>query len=153
MVAIRKEGDRSVCEHPVAPVPAGIVSILHPLLALLGMSPFSPVPYHAPDRVVDVVENPFAHDMAVVVAPAPDHRVEAANQGILRQAAADLEDATNLLLHRRDAGFGRFDEQLAVVLADVEAEKVNALIDMDDPGLLYPTVPAHVRRGTAPPRA
>ena len=154
-----KERDRSVCEHPVAPVPASIVSVLQPLEALLGMSSFGPAPCHTPDRVVDVAEDLLADDMAVVVAPAPDDRVETTNQGILRQADAGLEDVPNLLLYRRDTGLGRFDEQLAVVLADIEAEEVEALIDMDDSGLLlrefqpaFPRVPARVRRGTAPPR-
>ena len=55
-----KERDRSICEHPVAAVPAGIVSVLHPLSALPGMSSFCPVPCHAPDRVVDVAEDVLA---------------------------------------------------------------------------------------------
>ena len=79
-----KEFDRTVCEHPLVPLLVGIVPILDPLAGTLGMSPFCPVPCHAPDRVVDVVEDVLAHDMAVVVAPAADDRIEAANQDTLR---------------------------------------------------------------------
>ncbi len=79
-----KKRNRSVCEHPVATVPVGKIAVLDPLAALQGMSSFGPVPCHAPDRVVDVAEDLLANDMAVVVAPAPDDRVETSNQGLLR---------------------------------------------------------------------
>ena len=36
--------------------------------------------FHAPDRMIDVAEDLFAHDMAVVVTPPSDHRVEACRE-------------------------------------------------------------------------
>jgi len=86
--------------------------------------------------MVDAVEHVFAHDMAVVSAAPTSHRVETSDQDTLGQAFACPDNRPSLLLRWRDTGGGRFDEQLAPVLADIEAEEVKALVDRDDTGLL-----------------
>ena len=83
-----KERNRTVCEHPVAAFLVGKIALLDPLLALLGMTSFGPLPCHAPDRLIDVVEELLADDMAVIVAPAPEYRVETTEEDILWQADA-----------------------------------------------------------------
>ena len=74
--------------------------------------------------------------MAVVVTPAPDRRVEAVDENPLRQTFACADEFSRALLDRCDAGCGRLDEQLALILPDIETEEIEALIDMDDTCLL-----------------
>lgn len=74
------------------------------------------------------VEGFLAHNMAVVVTPAPDHRVEAVDENPLRQTFACADESSHALLDRCDAGCGWLDEQLALIFSDIETEKIEALI-------------------------
>ena len=77
-----EEDCRTVRENPVASGATSVVSPLEPRQTFPGMSPSGPVPCHAPNRLVNVAENLFAHDMAVEVCPTPNDRVEAMNQDL-----------------------------------------------------------------------
>ena len=73
--------------------------------------------------------------MAVIIAPAPDDRVETLDQDVLPQACAGSQNVPSLFFDRCDTGFSRFDEQFSAILAQVEAEEIEPLVDVHDVGL------------------
>ena len=74
--------------------------------------------------------------MPVIVGPAPYQGVELPYQLPGRGLPVGLDDLPDLGEERFDVLPGRFDEQLAPVLAYVEAQEVEAVFDMRDDCLL-----------------
>jgi len=72
----------------------------------------------------------------VVVGPAPYQGVELPYQLPGWGLPVGLDDPPDLAEERLDVLPGRFDEQLAPVLAYVEAQEVEAVLDMRDDCLL-----------------
>ena len=63
-------------EAPVAVTNGSKITVSYPLGLFARVSPFSPAPEVFKDARVNIVKGIFGARVAVVVGPAPDHRVE-----------------------------------------------------------------------------
>jgi len=75
-------------------------------------------------------------NMPVILRPAPQKRVEQANQISSLRLSVCLHDRPDLVQERFHALLGWLNEQFAIVLADVLAQKVEALRYVRDHGFL-----------------
>ena len=101
------------------------------------MSALCPSPKCPVNLTVDVCKNLLADDMSMVVSPSLNNRIEFHYQTISRSVSTFCLDNSLNLVEKCSLAFGRrFDKEFAVVLADVLAEKIEAIIDMGDGRLL-----------------
>ena len=123
-------------EHPVSRAEGHKVAGFHPSPALVGMATFGPAPQRLEDRMIHRLEDFGADPMPVIQRPAPDERVQVANEGTRWRTLVGFDDPSDFPQHRFDALRRRLDEQLAVVFANVLSEEVKPFLDMRDHGLL-----------------
>ncbi len=123
-------------KYPVVLINGMKVACLHPLYALIGMSPFGPSPQRLKDGVVHGLEYFRADSMAVIHRPTPNDRVQVADEVASRGALVALNNRSHFTQHRLDALGRRFDEQLAVVFAYVLSEKITSIRNVRDDRLL-----------------
>ena len=111
------------------------VSAQHPR-AGFGMSAFGPVPETLPQEVVHFLERRRGYHVAVVIDPAPDDRVECANETLLTLAAVLSDHFPHFFQEVARILPGRLDQQFAVPFAQVLTEEVEPLVDVGDAGFL-----------------
>ena len=119
-VSCSKEFQFVVCllpeENPMSSVPGAEVLLRHPAFGLCWMPSFGPRPQPREDGGVHVVEGDFARHMAVIVGPAPDHRIELGYQIGRSGLFVRLHDFPDFPQECFDILLGWFDEELASVL-------------------------------------
>jgi len=81
-------------------------------------------------------ERPLGHHMPVVVGPAPQNRIEHADEIKLVESSMTPDQLPHLVQTRKRAFPGRLDEQFSSVLAEVLAEEIEPVGDVGDAGLL-----------------
>ena len=90
------------------------------------MSASGPLPECAPDFMVHPVERFLGRTMLMVVGPATNDGVQLANQPGLADGFVRVDDSADFLQEHVRVLLRRFDEQLAVILAEVLSEEVEA---------------------------
>ena len=123
-------------EHPVTLPDDVKVLIFDPSARLVWMPAFRPLPQGAEERVVYRREGLFTAHMAVIVRPPPDQRIELRNQIFRFSLRIHTNERPGFAQEGVDTGAGGFHENRAVIISDVLAEKVKAVGDMGDLGLL-----------------
>jgi hypothetical protein len=89
----------------------------------------------------------LADHMSVIARPAPDHGIEHADQLSDCDLLVVFDDCSNLLQKGLNVLLGRLDEQLAVVLTYILAQKIKPILNMRDAGLLlWEFQPARVQK-------
>src|SRR5262249_23995790 len=83
------------------------------------------------------LEGCSAHDMPVILHPAPDNGIEQQDQFSSRRGWIGLDDCPNLLQKSTDTLLRRLYQELAVVLAYVLAQKIKPVLNLRDAGLLF----------------
>jgi len=94
------------------------------------------VPETLPQEVVHFLERRRGYHMAVVINPAPDDRVECANETLLTLAAVLSDHVPRFFQEAACVLPGGLDQQLAVPFAQVFSEEVEPLVDVGDAGFL-----------------
>lgn len=116
-------------KHPVVGADGGEVAGFDPAHAFIGMSPFRPAPKSLKDRMINRLEDLRADAMPVIQCPPANEGVEKTDQGPGSGALVGFDDAADFAQERLDALLRRFDEQLAVVFAQVLTEEIHTLFD------------------------
>jgi hypothetical protein len=101
------------------------------------MSPFSPTPQGLEYLCVNAAEYLLADDMAMVVCPTPDNGIELVNQVACCGLLVGFDGRPHFGQECFDAFPGGFDEELALVLAHVLPQEVEALLNVGYPGFLW----------------
>src|SRR5262249_17317832 len=96
-----------------------------------------PRPQHREDGSVHVVEGDFARHMAVIVGPAPDHRVELSYQIGRSSLFVRLHDFPDFSQECFYILPGWLDEKLTPVLRYVLSQKIEAVLNVRNAGLLW----------------
>lgn len=97
-------------QDPAIATDGAEVLVRDPPVALVGMSPFCPLPEHLEERVIHVAEGLLAHDVPVVVGPAPQEWVEQQYQFSGRHLRIGLHRLPNLCQEGLDVLLGRRDD-------------------------------------------
>src|SRR5215471_16430065 len=116
-------------KHPVRSANGGEVAGFDPADAFLGMPPFGPAPQRLEDRMINRLKDFGADHMPVIQCPPANEGVEETDERPGSGALVGFADAPNFAQERLDALLSRFDEQLAVVFAQVLTEEVYTLFD------------------------
>src|ERR1700723_1126403 len=101
------------------------------------MPTFGPSPETPPNHPFHPLERPIRHDMTVIVCPTTNNRVEHPYQVVLFGPNVPAGCPPNFFQEVVLVLFGRFNQELAVIFANVLAEKVEPLLDMRDAGFLW----------------
>src|SRR3954451_3998464 len=107
-----------------------------PVFGLAGMPSDDPPAHGLVNGTVDGGKDLLADHMSVIARPAPDHGIEHADQLSDRDLLVVFDDCSNLLQKGLHVLLGRLDEQLAVVLTYILAQKIKPVLDMRNAGLL-----------------
>jgi len=109
----------------------------NPTCRFLSMFAFSPSPKRPMNLAVDMGEYFFADDVSMVIGPSTNDRVEFRYQTVGGQVSALGFDNVSHSVQELALALGRwFDEEFAVVFADVLSKKVESVLDMGDTCLL-----------------
>src|SRR5687767_6390482 len=106
-----------------------------PAARFLGMPSFRPAPQCLEDGMVNGTKGCHTDDMPVIVCPTGDDRVEHRYQLSSWRLFVGLYRFPDLIEERFHVLLRRLDEQLAVVLAYVLAQKVEPILNVRDAGL------------------
>src|ERR1700679_468971 len=115
-----------------------------PAARFAGMSAFGPLPEGLPHSIFHFLERLQRHDVAMVIHPAPDDRVELNDQVFLTGSAILTHQLPHLFQKGMRVLLGWPDNQLAVKLAEVLSEEVEPLLDVRDAGFLWRELQAPV---------
>ena len=129
----------AVAEHP--PVAPGLVELAEvpgddPALRLVRVAEGGPFVGELPQVVVQRGERLAGHHRPVVGGPTPDDRVEPFEHRWCVGPAQGPHLGAKPFPDPSDGRLAGFDQQLAVVPADVESQKVEALFEGDDTRLV-----------------
>ena len=119
-------------EDPVPCAQGAKVFLLYPSGTFSWMSSPRPLPQGLKDGTVDAAEGLFAHHMPVIPGPSPNDSVELTDQVSGGGLFVVLDDSSDFLQESLDVLLRRLDEQFAVVLAYILAQKVEAVFDVRD---------------------
>ncbi len=120
------------------------VFIGDPAARFARMSAFGPLPEGLPHSIFHFLERLHRHNVAVVVHPTPNDRVELSDQVYLTGSAILTHQLPHLFQKSMRVLLGRPDNQLAVKLAEVLSEEVEPLLDVRDAGFLWRELQAPV---------
>ena len=120
------------------------VSPEYPTERLAAMSAFGPSPECLPQSPIHPLERLPRHDVAMVIGPATNDRVELPYQVGLANAPALTNQLPRLLQKVVRILLGWPDNQLAVKLAEVLSEKVEPVLDVRNAGFLWRELQAPV---------
>ena len=122
------------------PVPSPVmvvVFVFDPLCSFERVSSHCPSPRRLPEPVLNTLEGLARAGVPVIVGPPDYDRVDFSYQGDLSGSCQFVDLRFDFPLEARYAPMGRPYQQLPFVFAYVLTEKVKALIDMSDFGLLF----------------
>ena len=126
--------------HPHAEYPTVFrgreVFVLLPPDGFVGMTAMDPSPQHTVDVPVQVAEGPRRYSIAEVVGPTTQSRVELSHERLLIEAASGLNQRTDLRSQDFHFALCRSDQQFVPILAHGVPQKVEALLNVGDDGLL-----------------
>ena len=100
------------------------------------MSAFGPPPETVPQNPFHLLERPLRHDVAMIIHPSPDHRVELTDQFHLAEPPTLAGELPHLDQEVMRVLLGGLDEQLAAIFPEVLSEEVEPVVDMGDAGFL-----------------
>ena len=100
------------------------------------MASFRPSPERVPEDHSHLSERRASFDMAVIVRPAPDDRVEQTYQVLLFHGSIRTNRFAYLLQKGVHVLSGGRNQELAAILAQVLPKEVEAVFDMRDAGFL-----------------
>ena len=124
-------------EAPVLVSASAKIPVLHPLLALLWMSPFCPSPQHFEDGSIYTDKGFLGICVSVIVRPSPYFGVECRYQPVCCSLFVILNDFSDVRKERFHVLLRRFNKELPVVLTYMLPEKVKSLLDVRYPGFLF----------------
>lgn len=84
-----------------------------------------------------MAEGVLCHHMPVVIGPAPEFTVQLPDQLLRGGSGVGFDQCPDFSQEALDRGLGRFDQELALVLAYVESEEIEAVVYVRDVGLLF----------------
>ena len=87
--------------------------------------------------VIDAGKTTFGNDVPMVIGPAPQERVELADQTFCLVPVPFLDVSASLFQHAADTLPCWFDQQLLSVFAHILAEEIKSLGDVGDDGLFF----------------
>jgi hypothetical protein len=123
-------------EHPMSVTNGLEVFLSDPLFTFLGMSSGGPTPEGLEDCMVDGGKKAFTDDMAMVLCPSPDDRIELSDELPRRNLRLVSDKGSHLIQEPLAVLLGRFDEQFLVVFADILTKKVKSIFDSCEMGFL-----------------
>src|SRR5215467_14780191 len=123
-------------EHPVPLADDVEVLVFDPVPRLVWVSASSPLPQRPEEGVIYRRKGLFTAHMAMIVCPPPDQRIELRDQVFWFGLRVGPNQGSDFAQEGVDTLAGGFDEYRAAVVADVLTEKVKAVGDMCDLGLL-----------------
>ena len=127
-------------KHPVVAAEftrnRGKVFASDPAFSFVRVSSLGPLPERCKDRVVYLNEGSLGADVPVVHRPSLDFWVEQPYQVACCCRFVRLHDFAEVGEKTRDIRFGRRNQKLAAVLANVLTQEVEAFVYMRDGGLL-----------------
>src|SRR6266702_5475308 len=112
------------------------VFVLDPSSRFVIVSFPGPLPQHLKDGTVYILKDFFAHHMLMIPCPSSNERVEQQDQVTSSGSLMVLDHFSDFFQKRFHVLFRRLDDELAVVLAYMLSEKVEALVDMRNKGFL-----------------
>ena len=139
----RRAFSRVRCKHPF-PAQWTPVTLERPSCAFLRVPTFGPTPETVSQNPFYLLERLHCHNVAMVVGPTPDDRIEMTNQVGLTGSVMVADALPHLLQKHMRVLLGGSDEQLTVELAEVLSEEVESVFDMRDAGLLWRELQAPV---------
>src|SRR5512146_3597581 len=107
-----------------------------PASVFVGVAPFYPAPYPIVHMIVQLAKSLLGCSVAIIVGPTTQARVEVSQERLLREAPSRVNPLADLLAHDRDLALGRGDQQRVLILAHGVPQKVKALADVRQDGLL-----------------
>ena len=132
------------CKLPSAPSAKPPVLTGDPAVRSARMSAFGPSPEGMPQSFFHILEGLQRHNVAVVIHPATNDRIELTNQVNLTYAPVLTHQLPHFFQKVMRVLLGRADNQLAVKLAQVLSEEVEPLPDVRDAGFLWRELQAPV---------
>src|ERR687887_1254003 len=124
-------------EAPVLVSESAKIPVLHPLLALLWMSPFCPSPQYFEDGSIYTDKGFLGICVSVIVRPSPYCGVECRYQPVCCSLFVILNDFSDVRKERFHVLLRRFNKELPVILTYMLPEKVKSLLDVRYPGFLF----------------
>ena len=125
----------SDAKAPFVPGRGEVCSLL-PGQGFLGVASVNPAPYFVPDVVVQFAEDRFGGSVAVIIGPTAQERVELAQERRLTAARSGVKHLSDLLAQGLHFSLGGKDQQFIPKFAQGVPQKVQALLEGGDDGLL-----------------
>ena len=122
-------------EHPFRST-GGEVFLLLPGARLIGMAAGNPTPNFVTHIIIQFRKGPLGCSIAMVVGPTPQERVELAQERLLCEAQGGLNQLTDFEPQAFDFVLCRLNQQFIPLFAHSVPQKVKALIDGGEDGLL-----------------
>ena len=108
-----------------------------PFRRFVRVAPTSPRPEHPKQAMIDVDVDLATDNVTVVERPSTERPVEMGDDLFLPGVGMHLEPGSDLGQFRRHLFLLRFDQQCALVPAQVETQEVEPIVDMDDARFLF----------------
>ena len=132
-------------EHPLALAPLSKVFLLNPVGVFPWVAPFGPSPKHLVEAMVTIREGLFANHGTVVGGPSTQERVDQVQQRFRTDGPIRVQERLHLPQEGQFTGLGGFDEELAVVLAEVKSKEIEPVRNMGDMRFFVAQLDARVR--------
>src|SRR5665213_3255805 len=100
------------------------------------MSALRPSPEQVPEVILDLPKRRTRFDVAVIVSPTTDNRIELPDQMLLFRGTIRANLTTHLFQEGVQVLLGGFNQELAAILTQVLSKEIEALFDMRDAGFL-----------------
>ena len=127
-------------EDPVVSSNGLEVFLRHPVVRFLWVSSFHPLSESSIDRVVYVMENICADNVAMILCPATNDGIEQQDQSSRRQRLVLLDDLPQLFQVGMHILLRWFDQQFVLlsrfVLAYILAQEIESVLNMGNAGFL-----------------
>ena len=136
-VFLRPIGPRDVTKaHPVVPVFGPEILVPNPMARCMGVSSPRPLPQQEKDLMVDLRKSPLAGPLLVILRPASNHGIELQDQVASDGLLVTLDHSSDSVQEGVHVFLGGRAEQLAAILAHMDAEKVKPVLEVRDLRLL-----------------
>ena len=122
----------AVGKDPSTLAPLRKVFRLDPVGTFRMMATFGPAPEHLVQPRIAVGKDLLADHGAIVVGPSAQERVELLQQRLRADRLIRIQERLHLPQEGLLTGLGGFDEELAVVFAEIKAEKIESVRHMRD---------------------
>ena len=117
-------------EDPIPTFNPSAVFLLDPSEGFVGVAVSEPVPDQGPEGVVDSTEGGLGDDVPVVIGPSPNDGVQNANQLVMGDRLALLQDIPDLVQKGLHVFLCRLDQEFVSIFPNILSEEVKPFPDM-----------------------